>query len=215
MIETDRNFVTFREAAKILGVGVPTISKWTQQKKLQEGPPIGKKAKTVSKTSLEALQAEPTFKIGLEINRKGKIERYREQEEKHLSTAAIGNIEKRLETLQNQCQELIARVVNVEKQLEKIRNVHIGNTTTAKDTRQNMSLVQNETTSIEVGKPIALGQIIMGFKVIEKTVKGIKQYQAYKRQAGKQCYVYLSREANPISPDLAEEKIKTYLEKHT
>jgi hypothetical protein len=210
MIEIERDFVTFREAAGILGVGVPTISKWTQQKKLQEGPPIGKKIKTVFKTSLEALQSDPTFKLGLEINRRGKIKRYDQQDEKHLSPSEIGNIEKQLETflnnsnyiltLQNQYRELAARVINIEKQLETFLN----NSNTAK---KNISLVKNETTSI------ALEQIIMGFKVIGKTVKGIKQYQAYKRIDGKQCYVYLCPETKPISTALAEEKIKTYLEK--
>ncbi len=66
----------------------------------------------------------------------------------------------------------------------------------------------------EVGKPIALGQIILGFKVIEKTAKGIKQYQGYKRNGGKQCYVYLCTSAKPVTLAEAEKKIRQYCEKH-
>jgi hypothetical protein len=73
---------------------------------------------------------------------------------------------------------------------------------------------QKKEPSHEIGNPIIHGQLILGFKVISKIVRGIKQYQAYKWVAGKQCYVYLCPEVKPITFVQAEEKIRQYCEKH-
>lgn len=130
---TELGFVTFREAAQMLGVGVPTISKWVQQEKLKEGPPLGSKAKTVLKESLESLQAEPTFRMTLEINQRGKIGRTKQGIS--IDDSRIANIEKRLETLlnstkcistlQDDYKELEDRIAVLEKQYQGSHKVEV------------------------------------------------------------------------------------------
>lgn len=61
---------------------------------------------------------------------------------------------------------------------------------------------------------IKLGQIILGFKIIKKTVRNRLELHGYKRLDGKQCYVYLCSQTEIISTQSAQAKIEAYLARH-
>ena len=115
-------------------------------------------------------------------------------------------MESRLVAMEKENEELRKRLDSIEKRKAKSGNE-------AKKEKMEAS-GSEKTEAKEVSKFIALGQLILGFKVIEKTARGIKQYQAYKRNDGKQCYVYLCPEAKLINLAEAEKKIRQYCEKH-
>jgi regulator of replication initiation timing len=115
-------------------------------------------------------------------------------------------MENRVVTLETKNEELWKRLENIEKRKEESGN---------KARKEKMEERKNEKAEAkEVGKSIALGQLIQGFKVIEKTARGIRQYQAYKRNGGKQCYVYLCPSVKPVNLAEAEKKIRQYCEKY-
>ena len=112
------------------------------------------------------------------------------------------NNEQRIDTIENELALLKEAQKTMQAEMEALKKQLNG---------KQEKKATHPATRPETSSRIKDGQMVLGFKVIKKTVRGSQQYQAYKRLDGRQCYVYLCPEADLITVQEAQSKIEAYL----